>query len=731
MTALIGDTLGHYRIIEKIGEGGMATVYKSYQSGLERYVAVKVLPPLHAEQPGFSERFQREAKAIANLHHPNILPVYDYGQEEGYSFIVMRYIEGARTLKEAMQIPLSLVQVADLIGQVAAALDHAHQQGVIHRDVKPSNVLMDGDWALLTDFGLARMAEVSMKLTGTGVGIGTPAYMSPEQGQGSPVDHRTDIYSLGIILFEMLTRQIPHNAETPFAIVIKRLTEPLPLPRAINPKIPEPVERVILKALAKAPEDRYQSAGEMAQALKGALELASGRVAGAREATTRQMELEQLYQEAQAKVESGDWAEAKDLCQQIEVLEGRGYRDVGELLERAEQGLRQRQAMEERQAHLAQLYAQLQKAIEGQDWGRVLTLGERIRAEDASYRDVAELMAYARGQLDRPQRRPIPSWAWIVGGVAVVALLVFLGNLAFNGGSAREPTPTQASTLAPVAAAAVTTPTPAPTQARTPTSTRTATPTATPGTSSFSSVHPTQIRPADGMVMVYVPGGTFQMGSDESDSGADDDEFPQHAVTLDSFWIDQTEVTNAQYRQCAEAGDCDAPLRSSSYTRDSYYDDSAYDDYPVINVNWNEADAYCKWARARLLTEAEWEYAARGERGSVYPWGDSPPDDTLLNYGGDLGDTTEVGSYPDGASWCGALDMSGNVWEWVADWYGDYPSEAQANPTGPADSHYKVLRGGSFYYLWRHVRVAYRYSNYPIHRHNLIGFRCAGSAPGG
>jgi hypothetical protein len=274
MTELIGSTLGQYRIIEKIGQGGMAAVYKAYQPGLDRYVALKVLPPLHASQPGFGERFEREAKAIASLNHPNILPVYDAGQQGEYSFIAMRYIEGAHTLKEVMAGSLSLAEVTDLIGQIAAALDYAHRRGVIHRDVKPSNVLMDGDWALLTDFGLAKMTEASVKLTGTGVGIGTPAYMSPEQGQGLPVDQRTDIYSLGIILFEMLTRRIPHDAETPFAIIVKRMSEPLPLPRTLNPAIPEPVERVILNALAREPEDRFASAGALAAALKEATSVA-------------------------------------------------------------------------------------------------------------------------------------------------------------------------------------------------------------------------------------------------------------------------------------------------------------------------------------------------------------------------------------------------------------------------------------------------------------------------
>jgi serine/threonine protein kinase len=267
---MIGKTLGQYHLTEQIGEGGMATVYKAYHAALDRYVAIKLLPPIHAKTPGFSERFEREAKAIAGLHHRNILPVYDFGQDEGYSYLVMRYIEGARTLREVMSEPLTLERIATLIEQIAAALNHAHKQGVIHRDVKPANVLMDEDWALLTDFGLAKMTEESVKLTGTGVGVGTPAYMSPEQGQGAEVDHRTDIYSLGIILFEMLTGKIPHQAETPFAIVLKRVTEPLPLPRSINPGIPELVERVILKALATEPADRFENAGEMASALRKA-----------------------------------------------------------------------------------------------------------------------------------------------------------------------------------------------------------------------------------------------------------------------------------------------------------------------------------------------------------------------------------------------------------------------------------------------------------------------------
>ena len=181
MQGLVGQTLGQYTIIEQIGEGGMASVFKAYQPGLNREVALKVLPPHFAKKKNFTARFKREAEAIGNLHHPNILPVYDSGQDEGYSYIAMRYIANANTLSEVMKQSLKVEHIVKLITQIAGALDHAHQAGIIHRDIKPSNVLMDGEWALLSDFGLAKMVETSIELTGTGVGMGTPAYMSPEQ----------------------------------------------------------------------------------------------------------------------------------------------------------------------------------------------------------------------------------------------------------------------------------------------------------------------------------------------------------------------------------------------------------------------------------------------------------------------------------------------------------------------------------------------------------------------
>ncbi|MDH7473049.1 MAG: protein kinase [Anaerolineae bacterium] len=268
MADLVGQTLGSYRIVEQIGIGGMATVYKAYQPSMDRYVAVKVLPAVLSRDPAFLKRFQREARVVARLEHKHILPVYDYGEQEGLTYLVMRYVE-AGTLKDRLAAGrLDLTEISRIIAQVGAALDYAHRLGVIHRDVKPSNVLIDsqGD-AYLTDFGLARIMESSDQLTATGVGVGTPAYMSPEQGQGLKIDHRSDIYSLGVMLYEMVTGQVPYQAETPMAVVLKHITEPLPLPRRFVPDLPAEVERVILKALAKKPEDRFQTVQEMVEAL--------------------------------------------------------------------------------------------------------------------------------------------------------------------------------------------------------------------------------------------------------------------------------------------------------------------------------------------------------------------------------------------------------------------------------------------------------------------------------
>ncbi len=272
MIDLVGKNLGQYQIIEEIGSGGMATVYKAYQPGLDRFVAIKVLPPQHAMAEGYEQRFFREARAVAQLNHPNILPIYDVGIEDDISYFVMKYVPG-RTLGDLMGQPMSLERVSRFIEQIAGALDHAHGRGILHRDIKPANMLLDeDDWLLLADFGLAKIVEGSEHLTSTGMSMGTPSYASPEQVEGMEVDRRTDIYSLGIVLFQMATGQLPYHGNTPMSVMFKHVHEELPNPRLLNPNLPETVEQIIRKATAKNVADRYERAGEMAADLRRCLQ---------------------------------------------------------------------------------------------------------------------------------------------------------------------------------------------------------------------------------------------------------------------------------------------------------------------------------------------------------------------------------------------------------------------------------------------------------------------------
>jgi serine/threonine-protein kinase len=262
--------IGRYEIKGELGRGGMATVYRGYDPSFEREVAIKVLPREFLHDPQFADRFKREIKTIAALEHPAIVPVYDVGEADGLPYFVMRYMTGGSLSNWIEKGKFSLKDAARIIERVASALAYAHKKGVIHRDLKPDNILFDANGEpFISDFGVAKFGEAVTNLTGSGV-IGTPAYMSPEQAQGEKVDNRSDIYGLGVIIFQMLSGKQPYNADTPMGVVVKHLTEPVPEILKVSPDLPAETDVVIKTAMAKDRNDRYSTATHLSKALSHA-----------------------------------------------------------------------------------------------------------------------------------------------------------------------------------------------------------------------------------------------------------------------------------------------------------------------------------------------------------------------------------------------------------------------------------------------------------------------------
>jgi serine/threonine protein kinase len=595
---LIGKTLGgRYRILERIGEGGMAVVYKATDLNLDRFVAIKFIH-LHT---GSSEtslaRFKREALSLAKLSHPYILSIFDYGEFEGRPYLVMEYVPGG-TLKELLKgKPIPWEKAVQITISLARALETAHSKGIIHRDVKPANILMaNGRDPKLSDFGIAKLIlddETTRDLTGTGKGIGTYKYMSPEQAKGHP-DSRSDIYALGIVLYQMLTGKIPFDADTPLQIMINKTTGKFPNPRQFVRDIPADLEYALNKALAREPENRYQTMREFASALE--------------------------------KIKGGS-----------------------------------------EQVPPPPLFT------------RAIAIGVIV----------------------------LCCIGGIVGGFQVIPPFL-------------TPAPTSSQT-----------PSPTPRATNTPRYTPTSTPI------------PVEFTNDAGATMRLIPEGEFTMGGNDGYG----DERPIHLVYLNSYYIDKYEVTNSIYETCVDDGICDPPQDFSSATRSSYYGNSQFTDYPVIHVDWDQAQTYCEWRGARLPTEAEWEKAARGADGYKYPWGNSfqcrnGNFDDLMRLDGYVipggpncdgyKDTAPVGLFDGGSSPYNVYDMAGNVWEWVADWYdGNYYSDSpNKDPQGPPSGSARVIRGGAWDVAnTKNLLTTRRIGYDPSTMANYLGFRCADSLP--
>ncbi len=634
--ALIGRTIGAYEILEKIGQGGMAEVYKGQHTALRRLVAIKFLGRHIQTDANMTQRFQREAQAIAALRHPNIVQVFDFGTYESGHYLVMEYVKGhdlrqEMCARDAQNRTFSPEEIVNTLTQIGAALDYAHEEGVIHRDVKPGNILItEGGQAILGDFGLVMLRDRVSQAT-SGNTFGTPEYIAPEQAMDSRAAvPQSDIYALGGILYEMVTGRLPFEAETALSLALKHISEEPTPPRDYRPDLPQEVEAVILRTLAKSPKDRYPTALALVDDLYRAWNLGDA-----------------MPPPSLANKTSGLTPPPPATTPPPPTTSPPASPPAAETEEPEHKPRR-----------------------------RLKTI-------------LLALLLVVLGGLA----------AWQLGGENFPLVAMFTPTETPT--PTLTPTPTTTPTLTPsptATALAATGPTP---EARaTATATPTPTPEPTPTPTPTLAPGATITRPADSMVIHFVPSGSFLMGSIDED--APEDERPQHELVLSPYWIDETEVTTEQYKQCVADGACEAPLTRVAY------DNPNRNDHPITYISWEQAADYCHWAGqesgwgegiVQLPTEAQWEKAASWDPATqtklTYPWGNEANND-LFHQGNT---TAPVGSYPEGASPYGVLDMVGNVWEWIGDWYDeDYYAQEEfpPDPSGPETGLYKIMRGGGY-----------------------------------
>ena len=372
---MVGETLGQYRLTKELGKGGFATVYRALQPALNRHVAIKILHPEYVRDQRALRRFKREALAVARLNHPNIVTVFDYGEHEGRAYLVMEYIEGS-TLKGRLGKPVTYTMALELVTAVANALDYAHSKGLIHRDIKPANILFTHEGRIvLSDFGIVRLADDQSSLT-RGV-IGTPYYMSPEQALGREVDGRSDLYSLGVVLFEMLTGRVPFKGESPVATLSMHASLPVPSARELNPSLTEGIDRVIRIALQKTPEERFQTGLEFRSILAEAIADAerpaeativatppdwSSTTGNTPSSTPQPFDVEAMYRQLLDMTRLENWRGAVGLAAQILSKEP-NYRDVNVILASASNELRYGRSTTSVDMQVRDLTGQAQMAI--------------------------------------------------------------------------------------------------------------------------------------------------------------------------------------------------------------------------------------------------------------------------------------------------------------------------------------------------------------------------------
>ena len=701
--------VGRYELLHELGRGGMGAVYRALETDTGREVALKVILG-DGGSSTLRQRFDREGQLTARLSHPGIVGVYGAGELGGVQYIVYELVEGARGLS-ALMGQADRQTLLRYLCDAAHALGHAHRQGVLHRDVKPDNLLIDGQGRLrVTDFGLAH-AEGADRLTRTGAQLGTPAYMAPEQADANRAAQgpHTDVWALGVILFEILTGQRPFQAGSFNQLVLEITGKDPPLPRSLVPGVPPDLEAVCLKALAREPHRRYRDAEALAQDLERAL--AHRRV----EAAPVRPWLRTLRRWRWALL-SGAILAAGGVATAVvrpQLFQGAALADQQppalEVVSGLPDGTRQ---PEQQMTLLVTDEAEWVDVSLGQSSPVRVRPGERfllrvtlqpgenrllLRAVDPSG-NATQLGPFEVLMADEPEwfmrlkpaeRPPYP---------LPEGLIVSHTDREYEWGR-------------------------------------------------------------DGSVLVYVPPGTFTLGGRRADQGfaaaITTHELPEpRLVTLTrGFFIGKYEVSFGQFRRfCRDAGrpfpdpDCNLKIvpnplfGENEWKRGEGEDFTAGNMHPVWRLNWYDAQAYCEWAGLRLPGELEWEYAARGKDGRDYPWGKGEPTAKLANQLGDADEfpyTAPVNAFGEGASPFGCLNMAGNIEELTADWYAPYPApradgKPLVDPAPPAAGQGKVVRGGVWTVDGPVSCLTYlRHGSDPENRRLQHGFRVALSAGGG
>jgi serine/threonine protein kinase/formylglycine-generating enzyme required for sulfatase activity len=766
---------GRYKLEQCIGSGGMGEIYRARRMHIGDTVAVKVLRADVVEDEKSRQRFYREARAAAMLHHPNAVVIHDFGEDDdGTAYIVMELLVG-RSLRQVLiqEGTINAVRAYGIIRQASAALDAGHRNGIVHRDIKPDNIILldsndAADHVKILDFGIAKVLDnktldthsLEQRLTNVGSVIGTPHYMAPEQCQGEEADSRSDIYSLGVVLYELLTGVAPFLAKTPTGVAIKHVTEkPRPL-REINPSVPEAVDRVVLHALEKDPNARPQTALELARAFENALVNEQDTVRFIRSGESQRITTSMIGdiddpEVARTPTQPGAAIPSQNFETTVSPQSApQNFETTISPSTGADQSKQSGDAATEFIARVqttaeppkpagdaaTEFIARVQTTAEPpKPAGDAAKPGATPSAPGAQAMQGTELLPISEG---RPQIKPVePAKRQETGKKPSPADKPEKKEekkekkekkKAGATPPIKKPAPTPAeimkqpvvligagAVLAVIIAVTVWKIIPGRNTGTTP-GTRTPTPA------------PTPIVPPPGMA--YVPGGEFRLGRDGDD--VEEYEKPAHLVTVAPFFIDLTEVTNEQYQKFVDAKGYTPPpvWQGNHFPVDA-------NNLPVTDVTWEDVKAYAEWVGdgKRLPTEEEWEFAARGTDGRVYPWGS----EWAANLSNSKSDENEkqrlinVGQFPKGASPFGLLDMSGNAWEWTASDFKEYPGGTPYNPP-KGFKNLKVIRGGNFDSMPNLVTATFRYP-WPATRddwapgqkpdYSTTGFRLAKDAP--